>query len=95
MVKTQKFCITDTAYTGEGKLFNSHDWNGLDIFAGKKAAIEAITKANVGINETNYRLRDWGVSRQRYWVCPIRSYIRKMWGCTSPETDLPITLPEN
>ena len=37
----KKFCITDTAYTGEGKLFNSHDWDGLDIVVGKKAAIES------------------------------------------------------
>ena len=40
----EKFCITDTAYTGEGTLFNSRDWDGLDVFAGKKAAIAAITR---------------------------------------------------
>ena len=92
----EEFCITDTAYTGEGKLFNSYDWNGLDIFAGKKAAIAAITKANVGISETNYRLRDWGVSRQRYWGCPIPIvHCDKCGAVPVPETDLPITLPEN
>jgi leucyl-tRNA synthetase len=92
----KKFCITDTAYTGKGKLFNSHDWDGLDIFAGKKAAIAAITKANVGIGETNYRLRDWGVSRQRYWGCPIPIvHCDKCGAIPVPESDLPITLPEN
>jgi leucyl-tRNA synthetase len=92
----EKFCITDTAYTGEGKLFNSHDWNGLDIFAGKKAAIAAITKANVGVSETNYRLKDWGVSRQRYWGCPIPIvHCDKCGAIPVPEADLPITLPEN
>ncbi|MFL2844812.1 MAG: leucine--tRNA ligase [Candidatus Puniceispirillaceae bacterium] len=90
------FCITDTAYTGEGKLFNSHDWDGLDIFEGKKAAIAAITKANVGVGETNYRLRDWGVSRQRYWGCPIPIvHCDKCGAVPVPEADLPVTLPEN
>ena len=94
--KPKKFCITDTAYTGEGKLFNSHDWDGLDIVAGKKAAIAAITKANVGVGETNYRLRDWGVSRQRYWGCPIPIiHCNKCGSVPVPEDDLPITLPEN
>jgi leucyl-tRNA synthetase len=65
------FTVTDTAYTGPGKLFNSGDWDGLDIEAGKAAAIAAITAANAGTGETTYRLRDWGVSRQRYWGCPI------------------------
>ena len=92
----EKFSITDTAYTGEGRLFNSHDWDGLDIVAGKKAAIEAITIANVGVGETNYRLRDWGVSRQRYWGCPIPIvHCDKCGAVPVPETDLPITLPKN
>ena len=80
----EKFCITDTAYTGEGTLFNSRDWDGLDVFSWKRAAIAAITKANAGTGETNFRLRDWGVSRQRYWGCPIQSFVRTMRGCTCP-----------
>ena len=92
----EKFCITETAYTGEGRLFNSRDWNGLDIVTGKKAAIETITRDNVGVGETNYRLRDWGVSRQRYWGCPIPIvHCEKCGAVPVPEADLPITLPED
>ena len=90
------FSITDTAYTGNGKLFNSRDWNGLDVEAGKEAAIAAITKANAGVRKTTYRLRDWGVSRQRYWGCPIPIvHCLKCGAVPVPESDLPITLPED
>ncbi len=90
------FSVSDTAYTGPGKLFNSGAWNGLDIEAGKAAAIAAITAANAGTGETTYRLRDWGVSRQRYWGCPIP--IIHCGDCGPvpvPEKDLPVTLPED
>ncbi|MGA0973395.1 MAG: leucine--tRNA ligase, partial [Candidatus Puniceispirillaceae bacterium] len=90
------FSVSDTAYTGPGKLFNSGAWNGLDIEAGKAAAIAAITAANAGSSETTYRLRDWGVSRQRYWGCPIP--IIHCGDCGPvpvPEKDLPVTLPED
>ena len=90
------FSVSDTAYTGPGKLFNSGAWNGLDIEAGKAAAIAAITAANAGSGETTYRLRDWGVSRQRYWGCPIP--IIHCGDCGPvpvPEEDLPVTLPED
>ena len=90
------FSVSDTAYTGPGKLFNSGAWNGLDIEAGKAAAIAAITAANAGSGETTYRLRDWGVSRQRYWGCPIP--IIHCGDCGPvpvPEKDLPVTLPED
>ena len=90
------FTITDTAYTGPGKLFNSGDWDGLDIEAGKAAAIAEITAANAGTGETTYRLRDWGVSRQRYWGCPIP--IIHCGDCGPvpvPEKDLPVLLPED
>ncbi|MDA0961286.1 MAG: leucine--tRNA ligase, partial [Proteobacteria bacterium] len=90
------FSVSDTAYTGPGKLFNSGAWNGLDIEAGKAAAIAAITAASAGSGETTYRLRDWGVSRQRYWGCPIP--IIHCGDCGPvpvPEKDLPVTLPED
>ena len=90
------FAITDTAYTGNGKLFNSRCWDGLDVEAGKAAAIAAITKANAGVSETTYRLRDWGVSRQRYWGCPIPIvHCLKCGAVPVPEPDLPITLPDD
>ena len=65
------FVITDTAYTGPGHLFNSGDWDGMTVEAGKRAAIDALKKAMAGKGRTTYRLRDWGVARQRYWGCPI------------------------
>ncbi|XDZ68664.1 leucine--tRNA ligase [Alphaproteobacteria bacterium LSUCC0226] len=90
------FTVTDTAYTGPGKLFNSGAWDGLDIEAGKAAAVAAITAANAGTGETTYRLRDWGVSRQRYWGCPIPIIHCDDCGAVPvPEKDLPVTLPED
>ena len=90
------FAITDTAYTGNGKLFNSRCWDGLDVEAGKAAAIAAIKKANAGVRKTTYRLRDWGVSRQRYWGCPIPIvHCLKCGAVPVPEPDLPITLPDD
>jgi leucyl-tRNA synthetase len=90
------FAVTDTAYTGPGRLINSADWNGLDSDAGKKAAIAALEKAQSGRGETTFRLRDWGVSRQRYWGCPIPIIHCASCGAVPvPEADLPITLPED
>ena len=90
------FTITDTAYTGPGQLINSGDWNGLDIEAGKKAAIAALEAINAGQGETTFRLRDWGVSRQRYWGCPIPIIHCPSCGVVPvPEANLPITLPED
>jgi leucyl-tRNA synthetase len=90
------FKVTDTAYTGPGKLFNSRAWDGLDIEAGKAAAIAAIAATNAGTGETTYRLRDWGVSRQRYWGCPIPIIHCDDCGAVPvPEKDLPIILPDD
>jgi leucyl-tRNA synthetase len=95
-VDVTNFTITDTAYTGQGQLINSGEWNGLDIEAGKKAAIAALEKADAGRRETTFRLRDWGVSRQRYWGCPIPIIHCPSCGAVPvPESDLPITLPED
>ena len=90
------FTITDTAYTGPGRLINSFDWNELDIDSGKKAAIAALEAINAGQGEITFRLRDWGVSRQRYWGCPIPIIHCLSCGAVPvPEADLPITLPED
>ena len=88
--------ITDTAYTGPGSLMNSRDWDGLDIAAGKKAAINAVSSAGIGRSETTYRLRDWGVSRQRYWGCPIPIIHCPDCGPVAvPDDQLPVELPED
>ena len=90
------FAITDTAYTGPGHLFNSGDWDGMTVEAGKRAAIDALQKAEAGKGRTTYRLRDWGVARQRYWGCPIP--IIHCDGCGMvpvPDKDLPVELPKD
>ena len=90
------FEITDTAYTGPGKLFNSGPWDGMDVEEGKRAAIAALEAAESGAGQTTYRLRDWGVSRQRYWGCPIPVIHCDSCGLVPvPEADLPVELPED
>ena len=90
------FNITDEAYIGPGKLINSGDWDGLDIEAGKQAAISALEAIEAGRGETTFRLRDWGVSRQRYWGCPIPIiYCDDCGTVPVPVSDLPVILPED
>ncbi|MEP3655908.1 MAG: leucine--tRNA ligase [Litorimonas sp.] len=86
--------VGDEAYTGEGKLFNSDFLNGLNKSKGIKTAIHKISEMGLGEGVTQYRLRDWGVSRQRYWGCPIP--VIKCGDCGSvpvPEDQLPVELP--
>ena len=91
---TETFDVADIAYTGPGTLMNSGDWDGLTIEAGKAAAIAAVEARNVGTARITYRLRDWGVSRQRYWGCPIPIiHCPKCGAVPVPETELPVTLP--
>ena len=88
------FTITDTAYVGPGKLINSQEWDGLDIQAGKAAAISILKSEGIGSSETTFRLRDWGVSRQRYWGCPIPIIHCDSCGTVPvPDADLPVELP--
>ena len=88
--------ITDTAYTGPGRLINSGPWTGLDIDSGKASAISALEDADAGTRKVTFRLRDWGVSRQRYWGCPIPIIHCSSCGPVPvPEDQLPVTLPED
>ena len=90
------FSITDTAYTGEGKLFNSAFLDGMTVDDGIAAAIAEIEKRDRGTGETTWRLRDWGVSRQRYWGCPIPVIHCDSCGIVPvPDDQLPVTLPED
>ncbi len=83
-------------YTGDGILFNSEFLNGLDVKTGIKTAIEQLEKIKKGTGETVYKLRDWGVSRQRYWGCPIPIIHCPVCGIVPvPEAQLPVTLPED
>ena len=83
-------------YSGDGLLVNSDFLNGLNVADAKKAAIAKLKSLNIGEGTTNYRLRDWGVSRQRYWGCPIPIiYCDSCGAVPVPEKDLPVTLPED
>lgn len=84
------------AYTGEGKLINSDFLNGLAVEAAKERAIQELQKKNMGEQNISYRLRDWGVSRQRYWGCPIPViHCDKCGTVPVPENHLPVKLPED
>ena len=88
------FVIGTEAYTGPGTLINSSDWNGLSVEDGKEKAIEKLEELGCGTAKTTYRLRDWGVSRQRYWGCPIPIiYCDDCGAVPVPDADLPVTLP--
>ena len=70
--KEKNFEINNEAYTGEGYIYNSKFLDGLKAPSESIAkTIEFIEKNNLGEKKTNYRLKDWGISRQRYWGCPI------------------------
>lgn len=84
------------AYTGPGKLINSDFLNGLSSDEAKAKAVSQLEELGVGTAQTNYRLRDWGISRQRYWGCPIPMIHCQDCGTVAvPEDQLPVTLPED
>ena len=90
----ENYNVETEAYTGEGTLFNSNFLNGLNKFDGISAAIAKIEDMKLGEGVTQYRLRDWGVSRQRYWGCPIPVIHCVDCGVVPvPEADLPVALP--
>lgn len=84
-----------SAYTAEGTLINSDQFNNLTSNDAKKAITVFLKKQDAGKAMVNYRLRDWGVSRQRYWGTPIPMIICDECGIVPvPEKDLPVILPE-
>lgn len=86
--------IEEEAYTDDGVLFNSDFLNGLSIEDGKKHAITKIEGLDKGTGKTIYRLRDWGISRQRYWGCPIPIiYCDDCGAVPVPADQLPVELP--
>jgi leucyl-tRNA synthetase len=90
------FQVGKEAYVGPGAIFNSEFLDGLDIEAAKTEAVSRIEAMNQGQGATVYRLRDWGVSRQRYWGCPIPVIHCAACGPVGvPEDQLPVVLPDD
>ncbi len=89
------FKISSSAFTEDGIVINSDFLDGLDTNSAKEKIIDEMTKRGSGIKKTNYKLRDWGISRQRFWGCPIPIIYRED-GEIIPveEEDLPVKLPE-
>jgi leucyl-tRNA synthetase len=95
------FTIGEEAYTGDGILFNSGFLDRLSIVDAKEAMAQRLAAKTVkgkpqGERRTEFRLRDWGISRQRYWGCPIPMIHCEVCGIVPvPEKDLPVKLPED
>ena len=88
--------LMQEAYTGDGVMINSEFLNNLKVSEAKKLIINKIEKKGIGKKKTLYRLKDWGVSRQRYWGCPIPMiYLEDGTIVPVDKSELPIKLPED
>ena len=88
--------LQHNAFTEKGRLVNSSQFTGLTSAEAFDAIADELTKQNKGERQVNYRLRDWGVSRQRYWGTPIPIiYCEHCGAVPVPEADLPVLLPED
>jgi leucyl-tRNA synthetase len=94
--KDAKVSIQEEAFTGQGQLINSREFDGLDSHEEASSKIvEKLIELNRGSPKTTYRLRDWLISRQRYWGCPIPLINCKNCGLVAEKVEnLPVKLPE-
>ena len=99
VVKSSAFNDMDgqkKAYTGDGSIINSEFLNDLSIPEAKKKIIEKIEKMKIGSKKVSFRLKDWGISRQRYWGCPIPMiYLNDGTVVPVDKKELPVKLPNN
>jgi len=90
------FAVGDVAYTDDGSIYNSEFLNGLDVEEAKTKAGAKLKEQGDGEPTTVFRLRDWLVSRQRYWGCPIPIiHCEKCGPVPVPKKDLPVLLPDD
>ncbi|MEM7241052.1 MAG: leucine--tRNA ligase [Pseudomonadota bacterium] len=90
------FTVGDEAYVGPGRMINSRFLDGMEIEDAKAEVTKRIAADGMGEGVTQYRLRDWGVSRQRYWGCPIPVvHCEKCGVVPEKKENLPIRLPED
>lgn len=86
--------LSKQAYVNKGQLINSDNFNGLNFEQALNAIADALAEKGLGEKQVNFRLRDWGVSRQRYWGCPIPMINCEKCGAVPvPDEDLPVRLP--
>jgi len=96
MENPESFTIENDAFTDDGVMINSDFMTGMSVAEAKKAIFAKCAALNIGEKEVNYRLRDWGVSRQRYWGCPIPVIHCDSCGIVPvPADQLPVELPED
>lgn len=95
-IADEEIDLTKQAFTEHGKLVNSAEFNGKDFDGAFNGIADKLEKLGVGKRQVNYRLRDWGVSRQRYWGAPIPMLTLENGDVVpAPMEDFPIILPED
>ncbi len=91
----KEFVITKEAFVDDGVIINSSNLNGLQTKKAKEVIIRELEEKKIAVKKTNYKLRDWGISRQRYWGCPIPIIYREDGEImTVKEQSLPVKLPD-